>query len=74
MNLHTRLKRLEARAITRTDAVVCVWLEVPERGDLVMRGFFGRPEPCADVQAVLDEAHGQGFTPKIYRGIDPDWL
>jgi hypothetical protein len=73
MNLSRRVQKLEAIAAPRREVILALWLDTG-RGDFVQRGFFGRPEPCADVQAVLDEARGQGFAPKVYRGIDPDWL
>ena len=74
MNLATRLAKLEARtAKAHAAPIVAVYLDTG-RGDFVRRGYFGKPEPCADVAAVLAEAQGQGFAPKLYAGIDPDWL
>ena len=72
--LARRITRLESGAAEAHAApVMAVYLDTG-RGDFVQRGYFGKPEPCADVAAVLAEAQGQGFALKIYGGIDPDWL
>ncbi|HYT89675.1 MAG TPA: hypothetical protein VEL76_13290 [Gemmataceae bacterium] len=73
MNLANRIAKLEASAAPRSEVIVALWLDTG-RGDFVHRGYFGRPEPCANVEAVLAEAAGQGFAPKIYLGLDPDDL
>jgi len=73
-NLANRIAKLESRAAEEhAEPVVAIYLDTG-RGDFVQRGYFGKPEPCPDVAAVLAEVAGLGFRPKVYRGIDPDWL
>jgi hypothetical protein len=73
-SLAGRIARLEAHtAEEQAEPVMALWLDTG-RGDFVHRGYFGKPEPCPDVAAVLAEVAGQGFRPKVYRGLDPDWL
>ncbi len=74
MSLESRIVKLEAHAAPqRARPVVALFLDTG-RGDFVQRGYGGDIEPCANAAAVLAEAEGQGFSPKCYAGIDPDWL
>ncbi len=70
-HLAKRVAKLEASAAPRGEVIVALWLDTG-RGDFVHRGYFGRPAPCPNVEAVLAEAAGQSFAPKIYRGLHPD--